>query len=158
MRILACGVVWNEIDILPYLLKYLKAQGVDVFIFDNDSTDGTWEYLQDNKIKCERLSSGGKFSLVQFIKKMTAKWHELKPDWCIYLDADEFPLTFQFPTLKRLIEIRDEIPWKSIDIISSISLTEKDIHSAKGFLNTLMISMLCHQVDIPLRELIKKSL
>jgi len=108
MRVLACGVVYNEIDILPYLLDHFKSQGIDIFIFDNDSDDGTWEYLLDNKIDCKRLKSDGKFSLVQFIKKMTEKWKEIKPDWCIYLDADEFPLTFQFPTFKELIEDRDK--------------------------------------------------
>lgn len=107
MNILACGVVYNEVDILPYLLGYYKSRGVEVFIFDNFSDDGTWEYLQDNKIACERINSDGKFSLVQFIKRMTAKWQEIKPDWCIYLDADEFPLTFQFSSLKEFIKNRD---------------------------------------------------
>jgi len=108
VKILACGVVYNEIDILPYLLDHFKSQEVEVFIFDNFSTDGTWEYLQDNRIACERLESDGKFSLVQFIIRMTEKWKEVKPDWCIYSDADEFPLTFQFSSLKKLIEDRDK--------------------------------------------------
>jgi len=107
MKILACGVVYNEMDILPYLLSHYKSQGIGVFIFDNFSDDGTWEYLQDNKIACERVSSDGKMSTIQFFKKMTAKWDEMKPDWCIYLDADEFPLTFQFSSLKELIEDRN---------------------------------------------------
>lgn len=108
MNILACGVVYNEMDILPYLLDHFKSQDVEMFIYDNYSDDGTWEYLQDNKIACERIGSDGKFSLVRFIKKMTTKWKEARPDWCIYLDADEFPLTFQFPTLKELIKDRDK--------------------------------------------------
>lgn len=107
MKILACGVVYNEIDILPYLLDHFKSQGIEVFIFDNFSNDGTWEYLQKNNIPRERIFSDGKFSLVQFIKKMTLKWHEIQPDWCIYSDADEFPLTFQFSSLQELISDRD---------------------------------------------------
>lgn len=108
MKILACGVVYNEIDILPYLLDYLKSQRIEIFIFDNFSNDGTWEYLQDNEIACERISSDGKMSTIQFFKIMIAKWNEMKPDWCIYLDADEFPLTFQFSSLKELVEDRDK--------------------------------------------------
>lgn len=108
MKILACGVVYNEIDILPWLLKYYESHSIDVFIFDNFSTDGTWEWLLDHKVDCERLDSHGKFSLVQFIKKMTEIWHKFKPDWCIYLDADEFPLTFQFSSLRELISDRDK--------------------------------------------------
>jgi len=107
MKVLACGVVYNEIDILPYLLDYLKSQGIEIFIFDNFSNDGTWEYLQNSGIECERINSNGKFSLIQFIKRVMAKWKEIKPSWCIYLDADEFPLTFQFPSLKEFIKDRD---------------------------------------------------
>lgn len=114
MKVLACGVVYNEIDILPYLLDYYKSQGIDVFIFDNFSDDGTWEYLLEHKIDCGRLPSDGKFSLVQFILKMQMIWHSFKPDWCIYLDADEFPLTFQFPTLKAFIEARDALGFNVI--------------------------------------------
>ena len=107
MKILACGVVHNEIDILPYLLSYYDSQGIEVFIFDNYSDDGTWEYLQANNIECERINSDGSFSLAWFIEKRMEKWREIKPDWCIFLDADEFPLTFQLPSLKELIETRD---------------------------------------------------
>jgi len=108
MKILACGVVHNEIDVLPYLLEYYKTQGVDVFIFDNISNDGTWEYLLDNGVECERLESDGGFDLVHFIEKREEKWKEAKPDWCIFLDADEFPLTFQFTSLNEMIENRDK--------------------------------------------------
>lgn len=114
MRILACGVVWNEIDVLPYLLEYFKTQGIDVFIFDNFSDDGTWECLLDNGIECERISSNGSFDLVRFIKKREEKWKEAKPDWCIFLDADEFPLTFQFACLKEFIEDRDRMGFNVI--------------------------------------------
>ena len=107
MRILACGVVHNEIDNLPYLLDHLKAQGIEVFIYDNFSDDGTWEYLQKNGTQCARISSAGAFSLVEFIEKRMEKWREVQPDWCIFLDADEFPLTFQFSTLEEFIEDRD---------------------------------------------------
>lgn len=108
MRVLACGVVHDEIDILPYLLGHLKAQEIEVFIYDNFSDDGTWEYLQESGTQCERISSDGKFSLVKFIEKREEKWREERPDWCIFLDADEFPLTFQFPTLREFIEDRDQ--------------------------------------------------
>lgn len=106
MNILACGVVYNEIDILPHLLDYYESQDINVFIFDNFSDDGTWEYLLDHKVDCARLRSDGKFSLVQFIKHMQTIWHLYTPDWCIYLDADEFPLTFQFSSLNEFIADR----------------------------------------------------
>lgn len=108
MNILACGVIYNEMDIFPYLLEHYKSQDVEMFVFDNYSDDGTWEYLNDHKIECERLDTGGKLSTITFMESMMAKWRERKPDWCIYMDADEFPLTSEFSTLKELVEDRDE--------------------------------------------------
>jgi len=107
LRILACLCVYNEIDILPYLLKYLTSQGIEVFVFDNFSTDGTWEYLNDLHYRCERLDTGGEFNLKAILDKKMELFHREKPDWCIYQDADEFILTSEFKTLKEFITDRD---------------------------------------------------
>lgn len=108
MRILACLCVYNEIDILPYLLRYYGSQGIEVFVFDNFSNDGTWEYLKDNHYHCSRFDTGGKFHLKENIRRKVEKWRSEKPDWCIYSDADEFPLTREFGTLREFIEDRDK--------------------------------------------------
>lgn len=108
LRILACLCVYNEIDILPYLLPYLEEQGIEVFVFDNCSNDGTWQYLKDNGYNCKQFDTGGKFCLRENIKRRIGKWRSEKPDWCIYSDADEFPLTREFGTLREFIEDRDK--------------------------------------------------
>lgn len=108
LRILACLCVYNELDILPYLLRYFGSQGIEVFIFDNFSNDGTWEYLKDNRYNCSRFDTGGKFCLKENIRRKVEKWHSEKPDWCIYSDADEFPLTTDFKTLSQFIENRSK--------------------------------------------------
>jgi len=107
MKILACAVVFNEIDILPYLVEHYKANGVEMFIYDNMSTDGTWEYLLGSGVECEQVDTGGILATPHFVRMRLAKWREVEPDWCIYMDADEFCMSFQFPTLRELIKFRD---------------------------------------------------
>lgn len=114
LRILSCLCAYNEMDILPHLLKYLHSQGIDTFTFDNYSTDGTWEFLKDNHYDCARLNTNGQLNLVQIIKAKMQKWNKEKPDWCIYQDSDEFPLTSEFPTLREFIENRGETGYNAI--------------------------------------------
>jgi len=120
LKILACLCVYNEMDILPNLLDHLKSQDIDVFVFDNYSTDGTWEYLKKNGIDYEKLDTGEKLDLGKIIEAKMRKWNEVKPDWCIYQDADEFPLTSEFSTLRELIEDRDK---KGFDVINQLRVT-----------------------------------
>ena len=52
----AVSVVKNELDILPYVLNHLFAQGVDrIIVADNLSTDGTREYLRQRAQEDSRL-------------------------------------------------------------------------------------------------------
>jgi len=50
MNILNPIVCYNSLNILPYVVEYNKKEGVDLFIIDNYSNDGSWEYIQDMKI------------------------------------------------------------------------------------------------------------
>lgn len=117
LRILSCLCAYNEMDILPYLLRYLGSQGIDTFTFDNYSTDGTWEFLKDNHYNCARLNTNGQLNLVQIIRAKMQKWNEEKPNWCIYQDSDEFPLTSEFPTLRKFIENRHKMGYNAISQI-----------------------------------------
>ena len=49
LKIVQISCVYNEMEYLPHQLKYIKSQGLDVYVIDNCSTDGTWEWLQENK-------------------------------------------------------------------------------------------------------------
>lgn len=42
------------------------------------------------------------------IRRKIGKWRSEMPNWCIYSDADEFPLTVEFGTLREFIEDRDK--------------------------------------------------
>jgi len=120
LKILAIVCVYNEMDILPYLIDHLASQDIDIFVFDNYSTDGTWEYLRERGIDCEKLDTHEQLNLVLIIEAKMKKWDQVKPDWCIYQDADEFPLTLEFPTLRELIEDRDR---RGFDAINQLRVT-----------------------------------
>jgi glycosyltransferase involved in cell wall biosynthesis len=82
---------YNELRYLPKVVRYYQNQGVEVYVADNKSADGTWEWLNDNKIPCEQFDTDGCFDLVAQQKlrlKLAKKFSDA--DWIIYGDADEF--------------------------------------------------------------------
>jgi len=93
---------YNELRYLPKVVRYYQNQGIEVYVADNLSADGTWEWLNDNKIPCEQFDTDGCFDLVKQQKtrlKLIEKFPRAK--WIIYGDADEFivsktPLTEVF--------------------------------------------------------------
>jgi hypothetical protein len=97
MSLWAVTMVKDELDILPFTLQNLYAQGVDgVIVADNMSTDGTWEWLkalagapeQDSLIVLRDEEVGYYQS-----RKMSALAHQafsLGAEWVIPFDADEY--------------------------------------------------------------------
>lgn len=90
-KILFFTSVRNEREYVPWLLDYYRSIGVDWFFFvDNNSTDGTAEFLASQKDVTVFLSSD------QFLQKVAGiSWmNELirrygNGNWCIHVDADE---------------------------------------------------------------------
>ncbi len=89
--ILAFSTVRNESERLPYFLDYYRRLGVDHFlIVDNDSSDGTLEYLSTQSDvsvwltkKSYRLSRFG----VDWLGALQFKFGHRH--WCLTVDADE---------------------------------------------------------------------
>jgi len=89
--ILAASTMRNEIERLPHFLDHHRALGVDHFlIVDNDSDDGTTEYLAAQPdislwatSHSYRLSRFG-LDWLTWLKMRHANGH-----WCLTLDADE---------------------------------------------------------------------
>jgi glycosyltransferase involved in cell wall biosynthesis len=90
-EIICLSVVRNEKIRLPYFLSFYRALGIDVFFFvDNQSNDGTMEYLlqqSDVYVWHSDLS----FNKANF----GSAWFEIllraygKGHWCLTVDADE---------------------------------------------------------------------
>jgi len=90
LNILPC---YNSLDIMPHVLEYDRKEGIDSFVLDNYSNDGSWEYLQDNKIPSKRFDTGGAFYTSKIQEAKSKVIHELQPDWVIRGASDHFILT-----------------------------------------------------------------
>lgn len=93
MKYLYITHIWNEIDYLPLKVKWCKRNGLDIYILDNYSDDGSWEWLMENKIPSERIDTGGSFHLGILQKKIDSIIKKIKPEWIIYLGLDSFAMT-----------------------------------------------------------------
>ena len=114
MQIFICMVVniicsYNEIRYIPKVVKYYQSQGIHVHVADNRSTDGTWEWLNDNNVSCQQFDTDGCFDLVKQ-QKVRLRLIEKFPnaEWIIYGDADEFIVSNS-----PLLEIFDNIKQKN---------------------------------------------
>lgn len=121
MKILCILTAYNEIEYLPYKKKFCDYHDLDLYVIDNYSDDGTWEWLQDNNIASHRFDTNGMFALGLLQKEIVRTLLSLKrkPDWVIYNGADMFPIIL--PNLKdKILEIDDKgfnlaaMPWIGI--------------------------------------------
>lgn len=115
INIAQVSCVYNEIDILPNQIKYIKSQGLEPYVLDNYSTDGTWEWLQDNNIPSHQFDTKGTFDLEENHKVMLMLSKNLSKNfqWVYFADADLFPVCSDF-TIKEMIELADQHNFNSI--------------------------------------------
>ncbi len=111
MRIIGVIPVYNEADIIGYVIEHLVSQGIELVILDNGSNDGSYEicsrYLHKGLLGLEVLRTElYEFDLlIQRLYNAALSFH---PDWVLLNAADEF-LESPHPglTLKNAIELED---------------------------------------------------
>ena len=85
--------VFNEADILPWTIRHLIAQGVDVHVIDNWSSDASPAIAQSFPlIGWERFPADGPskyFSLRALLHRVEDLAEVSKANWCVHHDADE---------------------------------------------------------------------
>lgn len=103
---------FNEIDILPEVVNHLVRQGVDVYLFDNWSTDGTWELALELHSagllrRLERFPDEAKneYDWAQLLKHTEEISQDIDADWVIHYDADELRYS----------------PWPGVTLVDGIS-------------------------------------
>ncbi len=83
----------NEIEILPFFLAYYETIADKIIIFDNESTDGSQEYIKKHP-KCTLIEFKTNNLLRDDIQRLikNSAWKESKgiADWVIVSDIDEF--------------------------------------------------------------------
>ena len=99
-------VIWNELLLLPYFINHYKKLGITHFIFiDNNSNDGTLEYLEGRKdvqitIYHEPSSYASANYGVKWVNNIMTK--SLKNEWCLVVDIDELLILPNADTLQDL--------------------------------------------------------
>ena len=86
-------VIWNEMLLLPFFIQYYKKLGVTHFIFiDNDSNDGTIEYLKSQSninfeiYSCSDSYAEANYGITWVNEILNLKMHNM---WCLVVDIDE---------------------------------------------------------------------
>jgi len=115
LRIFCSFPVYNEIELLPYQIGYLNKNGIEYFVFDNMSTDGSWEWLQENSVPSKRFDSGGASNINLNLKLVMNKFHKAKPDWVFLTAPDMFYVHLGYRSLREAIEAIDEEGFNSVD-------------------------------------------
>jgi glycosyltransferase involved in cell wall biosynthesis len=93
-RVIALLATYNEERFVAACLEHLFAQGVEVYLIDNQSTDRTVAlaepYLGRGLIAIEELRREGRFALTSILARKEELAAELEADWFLHQDADEF--------------------------------------------------------------------
>jgi len=122
-KVISIMAVFNEADIIIPSIKYLVNQGIDVYVIDNWSTDGTYELIKNFEGKglvgIERFPSSGPSShfIIQDILSRDEKLtQELDADWFIHQDCDEIRASpWPDVNLKDAIYMADKSGFNAID-------------------------------------------
>ena len=80
-------------DFLPAKVKWCRENGLGMYVLDNYSNDGTWEYLEKHNIPRERINTNGMFHLMMLQKATNNALYRINPDWVCYVGMDTFVCT-----------------------------------------------------------------
>lgn len=106
MKCLVVAFCYNERKYIEDFVHYYRHQGCDLFILDNHSTDGTYEWLVANRVATKILPTGGQFHLKKLQRGLLYNIKEINPDWVVYSGIDVF---FSFDkTVRETIEEADQ--------------------------------------------------
>jgi glycosyltransferase involved in cell wall biosynthesis len=127
LRIACVVCARNEIGYLRTLVPYLLDQDIDLTLIDNESTDGTAEWLAASpyagRVAVHRLSYSGVFDLTSQLALKAQVIETLRSDWVIHHDADEI---LQGPdgwgTLRAAIEEADAAGYDALNFDELVML------------------------------------
>lgn len=109
MRIVALLATYNEERFIRACLEHHLAQGLEVYLIDNESTDRTREwalaYRGQGLLDVELLPRHGTFRWTTVLQRKEALAATLGADWYLHVDADEFFIPARgFPTVRATLE------------------------------------------------------
>jgi len=96
MRAVALIATYNEQRFIGGCLEHLFAHGIEAYLCDNASTDGTTDvagrYLGSGLRGIEQIPRHGVYRWRDILKRKESLAAEISADWFMHLDADEIPL------------------------------------------------------------------
>lgn len=123
-RVVALLAVFNEEDILPLAIADLIAQGVEVYLIDNWSTDRSLElslkYEGHGLIGWEKYppeKTQDTYPWEELLKRKAEVAHQIQADWYLHCDADEFR----------------ESPWRDMKLREALSFVDSLGYNAINF-------------------------
>jgi len=114
-RVVAIVAAYNEADIIEQTTRDLIEQGVDVYLLDNGSTDGTADRIRHlvgrGVLAIEQMSSDAStFRLSDILRRKEQLAETLDADWFINHDADELR----------------EAPWAGVTLAEALEQVGRD--------------------------------
>ncbi len=113
-KVIAFSVVYNGMDYLPPYFDHYRALGIKSFVIvDNDSSDGTRDYLAQQPDVCLYAHSGSFRAAahgVAWINPLIQRYARGK--WALFVDVDEhfvFPLSDQGRSIVDLVDYAQSI-------------------------------------------------
>ena len=107
MKVLATALCYNERPYIEEMVNFFKEQGCSLFILDNMSNDGTYEWLIKNNIPTARIDTKESFHLEILQKELNKHLSLINPDWIVYTGVDGY---YHFPsTIKEEIILADSL-------------------------------------------------
>ncbi len=128
-RVVAILPAYNEADVIGHAIEALVEEGVEVYLLDHGSTDDTVAcaepWLGRGLLRIERFPQESGFSernereLVwkDMLRRVEQVAHELRPDWAIFSNADEFR----------------ESPWPDLGLVEAIGFVDALGYNAINF-------------------------
>lgn len=149
MRIVALIASYNERRFIGPCLEHLHAQGIDSYLIDNRSTDGTVEiakrFLGRGLIGVEELPREGVYDWGRLLRRKDELAAELteqgEADWLIHLDPDEVRLAPPGAgTLAEALATVDRAGYNAVNFLECtfVPSREEPDHDHSEFQRTLL--------------------
>jgi glycosyltransferase involved in cell wall biosynthesis len=144
MRIVAMLQVCNERRFIAGCIEHLNAQGVEVYLIDDGSTDETVaiaeRYVGRGVIDILRLPGSGRFALREQCRRQERLADTLDADWLMHVDADEIRVSSQRgQSLAQALAEFDEAGFNAVNFLefTFVPTREQPDHDHPDFQQTM---------------------
>lgn len=150
-RLTAIVACRNAAGTLPRLLDHFAAQGAEVIVIDQGSTDGTSALAAARRgapvVEVRDEPFAGVFDLSRQLRLKRDLFRAIGGGWVVHADADEFPDAPHGLTLREFLALWDESPVLTFPCDEFVFLPEAEgaAHAPATFLETM-------RRGIPFRE------